>query len=130
MTLPILFATSACVLLGACASAPDLRPTEAIARAENSISQADQAGARRFDPAALDSSKQKVADAKVALDKGDQTQALHLAQQAEVEAEMATAKGRTAEANKAAAEIRASTEALRAESSRERTVPTTPTAGE
>lgn len=127
MKLPILIATTACVMLGACASSPDLRPTEAIARAENSISQADQAGARRYDPAALDSSKQKLMDAKAANDKGDQTKAIYLAQQAEVEAEMATAKGRTAEANKAAAEVRASTEALRAESSRERTVPTTPT---
>jgi hypothetical protein len=52
----LLLAAGTGLLLGACAS-QDLRSTEAIARAENSISQADQAGARRYDPAALDSSK-------------------------------------------------------------------------
>ncbi len=119
MKLQLLLASGTCLLLGACAT-QDLRSTEAIARAENSISQADQAGARRYDPAALDSSKKKLNDAKIAEDKGEQTQALYLAQQAELEAEMATAKGRTAEANKAAEEVRASTEALRTESARER----------
>lgn len=122
----LLLAAGTCLLLGACAS-QDLRSTEAMARAERSISQADQAGAGRHDPAALDSSRQKLADARTAEGKGDQTKALRLAQQAELEAEMATARGRTAEANKAADEVRASTEALRAESTRERSQPITPT---
>lgn len=124
MKLHLLSAASAGLLLVACAS-QDLRPTEAIARAENSISQADQAGARRYDPAALDSSRQKLAAAKSAGEKGDEELALQLAQQAELEAEMATAKGRTAEANKAADEVRASTEALRGESARQRPSSTT-----
>jgi hypothetical protein len=99
--------------LAACASTP--RPTEAIVRAETSVEQADQAGARRFDPGTLDTAKQELAQAKLAADKGQAAQASQLAQQAELDAELASARARSASAKQAAEEVRASTETLRAE---------------
>lgn len=111
-----------CALLGACAS-NEPRPTEAMTRAENSVNQADQAGARRYDPANLDSAQQKLSQARTAADKGDEAQANRLAQQAELDAELAAAKARSAESRKAAEEVRASTEALRSESQRQSSVP-------
>ena len=116
MKLQLLLASGTCLLLGA------VRPRTCARRKPfraNSISQADQAGARRYDPAALDSSKKKLNDARIAEEKGEQTQALYLAQQAELEAEMATAKGRTAEADEAAEGARQHRGA-RTESARER----------
>jgi transposase-like protein len=104
--------------LAACASnAP--RPTEAMTRAETSVEQADQAGARRFDPATLDMSKQKLAQAKTAADKGDARTASQLSEQAELDAELAAARARSASAKTAAAEVRASLETLRAEIARQ-----------
>jgi len=91
------------------------RPTEAMTRAQTSIDQADQAEARRFDPANLDSAKEKLSQAKTAADKGDTRNANRLAEQAELDADLAAARGRSASAAKAAEEVRASTETLRAE---------------
>jgi hypothetical protein len=101
-------------VIGACASnAP--RPTEAMTRAATSVEQADQAGARRYDPGTLDSAKDKLAQAKVAADKGDSKKANDLAEQAELDAELAAARGRSASAKQAADEVRASIETLRSE---------------
>ena len=50
MKLQLLLASGTCLLLGACAT-QDLRSTEAIARAENSISQAEGSGQGIVEPA-------------------------------------------------------------------------------
>lgn len=94
-------------------------PTVAMTRAETSIEQADQAGARRFDPGMLDSAKDKLARAKAAAAKGDAHSANLLAEQSELDAELAAARGRSANAKSAADEVKASLDALRAETARQ-----------
>lgn len=107
-------------LAAGCATTPPLS-TEALARAEQSVEQADQAGARRFDPGNLDAAKEKLDQARAAAKKGDQKLATQLAEQAELDAELAAARGRSASAKIAADELRASLEALRSESTRPQT---------
>jgi len=105
-----------CALAGCASSAP--RPTEAMTRAETSVEQADQAGARRFDPGRLDTSKDKLAKSKIAAERGDQRLANDLAEQAELDAELSAANARSESAKKAAEEVRASIATLRAEIAR------------
>jgi hypothetical protein len=107
------FPAMALCALAACVSTP--RPTEAIVRAETSVEQADQAGARRFDPGTLDTAKQELAQARIAADKGQAAKANQLAQQAELDAELAAGRARSASAKQAADEVRASIATLRAE---------------
>jgi hypothetical protein len=106
-----------CALAG-CASTPP-RPTEAMTRAESSVQQADQAGARRYDPGMLDESKDKLAQSKAAAERGDTRMAEQLAAQADLDAQLAAATARSKNAQNAAAEVRASIEALRAEMARQ-----------
>jgi hypothetical protein len=106
-------AAALCALAACASSAP--RPTEAMTRASTTVEQADQAGARRFDPGTLDSAKDKLAQAKVAADKGDSVTANNLAEQAQLDAELAAARARGATAKQAADEVRASIETLRSE---------------
>ncbi len=106
-----------CALTGCASSTP--RPTEAMTRAESSVQQADQAGARRYDPGTLDASKDKLAQSKAAAERGDKRVAQELAEQAELDAELAAATARSENAQKAAAEVRASIETLRAEMARQ-----------
>jgi transposase-like protein len=106
-----------CALSGCASPAP--RPTEAMTRAESSVQQADQAGARRYDPGTLDASKDKLAQSKAAAERGDKRVAQELAEQAELDAELAAANARSENAQKAAAEVRASIETLRAEMARQ-----------
>jgi hypothetical protein len=114
MITKLAFTAIALSAMAACASnAP--RPTEAMTRAETSIEQADQAGARRFDPGTLDTAKNELAQAKAAADKGDALAANNFAERAELDAELAAARGRSASAKKAAEEVHASIETLRAE---------------
>ncbi len=118
MNIPMLgLSIGALCALAGCASSPP-RPTEAMTRAETSVEQADQAGARRFDPGTLDTSKDKLAKSKIAADRGDQRLANNLAEQAELDAELSAATARSESAKKAAAEVRASIETLRAEIAR------------
>jgi Domain of unknown function (DUF4398) len=104
-------------VVAACATQQPV-PNEALARAEQSVEQADQAGARRFDPGNLDAAKEKLAQARAAAQKGDKRNATLLAEQAELDAELAAAHGRSGSAKIAADELRASLETLRAETTR------------
>jgi hypothetical protein len=90
-----------------------------MTRAETSIEQADQAGARRYDPGMLDSAKDKLTRAKAAAAKGDPRTANVLAEESELDAELAAARGRSANAKAAAAEVSAALESLRAETARQ-----------
>ena len=112
------FAAATLLALAGCATNAPL-PTVAMTRAETSIEQADQAGARRFDPGMLDSAKDKLTRARAAAAKGDSRTANLLAEQSELDAELAAARGRNANAKTAADEVRASIETLRAETARQ-----------
>jgi Domain of unknown function (DUF4398) len=104
--------------LAGCATTPP-PPTVAMTRAETSVEQADQAGARRYDPGTLDTSKEKMAASRNEAQKGNKLAANQLAEQAELDAELAAATARSASAKKAADEVKASTETLRAEIARQ-----------
>jgi hypothetical protein len=118
MTTKFLILTLALGGLAACASTPP-PPTEAMTRAETSVEQADRAGARRYDPGTLDSSKDKMAASRIAAEKGDKPAAKQYAEQAELDADLAAATARSADAKKAADEVKAGTETLRAEIARQ-----------
>jgi hypothetical protein len=106
-----------CALTGCATTTP--QPTEAMTRAESSVQQADQAGARRYDPGTLDASKDKLTKSKAAAERGDKRAAEQFAEQAQLDAELAAATARSENAQKAAAEVRASIETLRAEMARQ-----------
>jgi chromosome segregation ATPase len=91
------------------------RTAEAITRAESSIEHADRAEARRYDPGTLEAAKGKLAEARAAAKKGDSRIANRRAEEAELDADLAAARGRSASAKKAVEELRAGLETLRSE---------------
>jgi hypothetical protein len=104
--------------LSACASkAP--RPDAQIARAEASLSQAEQAGARQYAGVEFDAARDKLGEARRRADDGDMAPAAMLAEQARVDADLAAARSRHQAADKSADEVRAATAALREESQRQ-----------
>ena len=114
---PAVTVSALCVaVLAGCASAP--RPSEAMGRAELSVERATQADGQRADAASLESAKQKLADSKVAAQKGDMKTADRLAQQSELDAQLAAARARAASAEAAATEVRAGLATLRDEAAR------------
>lgn len=104
-------------VLGACASSPD-RPFQDLARAEASIEQADQSGAREFGASELNSARDKLAKARAAADSEDNLAASRYAKEAAVDAELATAVTRNRKAELAVEELNRSIETLREEIAR------------
>lgn len=103
--------------LGACASNPD-RPFQDLARAEASIEQADQTGAREYGAAELDAAREKLALARAAADNDENVTASRYAKEAAVDAELATALTRNRKAERAVEELNRSIETLRQEIAR------------
>jgi hypothetical protein len=89
-----------------------------MVRAQSSYEQADQAGARRYDPGNLNSAREKLAQANTAAERNDMRRAEWLARQAELDADLAGAHARAVIAETAAQEQRASISALRDETRR------------
>ena len=123
---------TACAILApflvvGCASKPP-RPDAQLARAEASLVQAEQAGARQYSGRDYDSARDKLAEAKRLADKGESVPAGMLADQARVDAEVAAAHSRRQAADKAAAEVRLGTESLQDETTRQQraTTPASP----
>ena len=111
-------AVAATVLLGmaACASTPI--PNEKIAVAKASVQRAEQSGAPEFAPVELAAARDKLARAeKAAADRQAQPATL-LAEQANVDAQLAEATAQQQRSHKAATEFDASMQALRQESMR------------
>jgi hypothetical protein len=96
---PWLAATA--LVLGACASGPPA-PTAQLADSAIAIDQAVGAGASEMSPSELSTARDKLDRAHVALNDGNNVRALILAEQAQVDAQLATARTRTAKAAKAA----------------------------
>jgi hypothetical protein len=109
--------TLAGALLTACASAP-ARPTPEYVRAQTLIEQAERNGAQRFAAADLDRARDKLRQSDAARNADKEMMADRFATEAAVDAELALARSSTAQAEKSAAEVRASVETLRAESER------------
>jgi hypothetical protein len=124
-------ALAACVLLipaalaGGCASQPQ-RPEAQLARAEASLTQAEQAGARQYSGVEYDAARDKIGEAHRLADHGKPGPAGMLADEARVDAEFAAAHSRHQAADKAAKEVRLGTETLQDEANRPQPASSTP----
>jgi len=94
----------AAVLVAGCASIP--APTEQIAVSKAAVDSATSAGGNEFAPVQLQSALEKLNAAERAMAKEENLKARQLAEQAEVDAQLAAATARTAKAQKAASELR------------------------
>lgn len=88
------------LLFASCASTPP--PTEQMALAKAAVNNATQAGGNEFAPIQLKSAMDKMTAAQQAMDKKDYDIARPLAEQAQVDAQLAAATARSAKAKKAA----------------------------
>lgn len=99
--------------LGGCASTPP--PLEDLARADATIGLARQADAETLAPLELSSARQKLKDARMAMNADDYVTARRLAEQAQVEAELAQAKAQSARMQQSVQQVRESIRILREE---------------
>ena len=95
----------------ACASAP--LPTEKLAIAQGSLQRAERANAAQFAQIELDAARQKLAAAEAAADKRDAEIASRMADQADVDAQLAESTARARQQERLAAEVDASLRDLR-----------------
>lgn len=115
-----LIGTATAVALGcaACAAGPE-RPDRQLARAEASVEMAQKTGAREFGPAALERARTQLVQARTAAANEEYGLALHLAERAEIDAELAVAQTGHGKSERALHELRESIEALRREIARQ-----------
>lgn len=103
----------ALLALGGCASIPP--PTEQIAIARTSVSQAQAATATQHAPVELRAAQSKLERAQVAMEREEYVEAKRLAEQAEVDAKLAFSKAETAKAQMAVAQLNEGIRVLREE---------------
>lgn len=115
------FATviAALALLGGCASTPEA-PHQALARAEASIQNAEQSGARQYGTDELDAARQHLTQARAAVDREEMIAAERHAEKAAVDAELAAAMARNQKAQASVREINESIDILKEEIARNR----------
>jgi hypothetical protein len=103
-------------IVGGCASTlPDSETAAAIARAQLSVQQAGQGVPGVIDTARMASAQRKLTDAQLAAQKHDSLRAVRLAQQSEVDAQVAAANSRASAAKVSADEVRAGVNTLQRE---------------
>lgn len=102
---------SSLVLMGACASSTPI-PSPAMNAARTAITQAERADASRYAGAELATARQRLAAADAAANARDMTKALHFAEQAKVEAELAHARSEAAKAAAINAEMQRNADIL------------------
>src|ERR1700722_5108074 len=102
--------------LAACASTPI--PNEKIAVAKDSVKRAEQSGAPELAPVEMAAARDKLARAEKPPASRDLQPATQLAEQANVDAQLAEATAQQQRSRKAAMEFDASMQTLRSESSR------------
>jgi hypothetical protein len=113
MPLKISVSFAAIVLIGGCASAP--APLEQMATAKQSVNSATSAGGNEFAPVQLKSAMDKMDSAERAMQTEDFVLARQLAEQAQVDAQLAAATARSAKAQKAASALQEDNKILRQE---------------
>jgi hypothetical protein len=113
--IPLLIASLA-LALGACASTP--APTEQVAVATAAVNAAAGAGGTEGAPLEMKAARDKLARANAAMVAKDYDIALALAQQSQVDAQLAQARTEAAKAQKAADETQDAARALREEMNR------------
>ena len=102
--------------LAACASTPI--PNEKIAVAKASVQRAEQSGAPEFAPVEMAAARDKLARAEKAAIDREAEPANRLAEQANIDAQLAEATAQQQRSRKAAVEFDASMQTLRSESMR------------
>lgn len=100
----------AALALGACASMPP--PTSSLQAAHQAIAGAEQAEAGRYAPGELGEARAKLASADAAVSAQRMTMAARLAEESQVEAELATSKSAEVKAKAVNDEMRRSTSIL------------------
>ncbi|MEQ1544568.1 DUF4398 domain-containing protein [Methyloglobulus sp.] len=105
-------ATSAFLIFG-CASIP--APTEQMAVSKVAVTNATSAGGNEFAPLLLKSAMDKMDAAERAMTAEDYLKARQLAEQAQVDAQLAATKARSAKAQKAATALQEGNRVLRQE---------------
>jgi septal ring factor EnvC (AmiA/AmiB activator) len=100
----------------ACASTP--MPVEKLAVAKSSIERAEQAQAAQFAQIELDGARNKFAAAQAAADKHDAQVAAHLADQADLDAQLAESTSRARQQEQLVTEMDADLRDLRSETLR------------
>lgn len=111
---------SLCLLAGlatACASSKP-PPTDTMARTQAAINQAEQVGARNYAPLQVRDAKKKLDEAKKLVEQKKYGKAKRLAEEAEVDAELAQTKTLSEKAQKAVKELKKSIQTLKEEIAR------------
>jgi hypothetical protein len=111
-------------VLGACVAGPI--PNEKIAVAKDSVQRAEQAGATEFAPVELSTARDKLKSAESAAADHQGERATMLAEQANVDAQLAEATAQEHRSHKAEMELQASLLALRQEASQNEPPPPAP----
>ena len=109
----------AALALVACASTPP--PTDQLARAESAIKRAEEARVADYASPDLKAAREKLASARDAVTRDEMALAARLAEQARVDAEVATAKAEAAKAQSNIEELQKANAALQQESLRNST---------
>lgn len=103
----------AAVLIGGCASIP--APTEQVAASKTAVSNAASAGGNEYASANMREAQDKLERAVQAMAEQDYQDARLLAEQAEVDAQLAASKARAAKAQEAAVTVLEDSRVLREE---------------
>lgn len=101
---PVLSACLVCGMLAGCASTPKA-PTEALQAAELAIANAEQDRVADYASPELGEARDKLTAARVAVVEKEMVRAARLAEQAKVDAELATAKAKAAKAQEVNEEL-------------------------
>jgi len=119
-TFPVIASTAAlaslAVLVAACATTPP--PTEQVAVSTAAVARAAGAGAGESAPAEIRTAREKLDRAKLAMAANNNDEALSLAEEAQVDAQLAESKARSVKARKAADEVNEGVRVLREELNR------------
>jgi hypothetical protein len=103
----------AAVVMAGCASVP--APTEQVAVSKAAVANAVSAGGPEFAPTEMRTAQEKLDRANLAMANKDYESARSLAEQAQVDAELAVSKARSAKAQKAALAVQEDSRVLREE---------------
>ncbi len=107
-----------CAFAAGCATQPPI-PTEQITKARVLVEQADKADAQRYAPADLQRAHDELSNAEKAVTDRKYADARRYAEDAQVDADLASARASSGEAQRAAQEVNRSIETLRQESQRQ-----------
>lgn len=111
------FGITAFLLLSACASTP-VPPNQALQAAELAIANADQARVADYASLELRSAREKLTAARAAVQEENMVQAKRLAEQAQVDAELAIVKTDAIKAQRVNEELQKSIDAMKQEMQR------------